>query len=159
MERVTDTNKAEGVRSIHDTMLAKQHLCHGVHEHRQQSHRLDLIEELSVALRPVRMGEGVLVVALDSLKLLLSAAGPMDPGKAHKVSQSVRVVTWHVDVDVGDLVVESRAIALDKEFDNAFAARGGPKIPKDPSPSLETISGARESSGLRSTPCNRHTPV
>ena len=53
----------------------------------------------------------------------------MDPGKAHKVSQSVRVVTWHVDVDVGDLVVESRAIALDKEFDNAFAARWGKTPP------------------------------
>ena len=127
MERVTDTNKAEGVRSIHDTMLAKQHLCHGVHEHRQQSHRLDLIEELPVALRPVRMGEGVLVIALDSLKLILSAADPKDPGEAHKVSQSVRVVTWHVDIDVGDLVIESSAIALDEEFDNAFAARGGPK--------------------------------
>ena len=60
-------------------MLAKQHLCHGVHEHRQQSHRLDLIEELSVALRPVRMGEGVLVVALDSLKLLLVLLAPWTP--------------------------------------------------------------------------------
>ena len=82
MERVTDTNKAKGVRAINNAMPSKHHLRHGVHKHRQQSHRLDRIEQLPVALRPVRMRERVPVVALNSLKLLWIVADPMDPGEA-----------------------------------------------------------------------------
>ena len=100
------------------------------------------------------MREGVLVVALDSLKLLWIAANPMDPGEPTRAARAFGS-SRHVDVDVGDLVVVSRAIALDKEFYNASPLGVGPY--PGTLPYLETISGAKESSGLRSTSCRRQT--